>query len=51
MSEQSWKSAIIKVLTESKEPLHYSEITERIMTRSLKTLSRFTSRVGGGSAF
>jgi hypothetical protein len=42
MSEQSWKSAIIAVLTESKEPLHYHEITERIMTRGLKTTSGAT---------
>ena len=42
MSEQSWKSAIITVLTESKEPLHYHEITERIMTRALKTTSGAT---------
>jgi hypothetical protein len=42
MSEQSWKSAIITVLSESKEPLHYHEITERIMTRGLKTKSGAT---------
>ena len=42
MAEQSWKSAIITVLTESKEPLHYHEITERIMTRGLKTTSGAT---------
>ncbi len=42
MPEQSWKSAIITVLTECKEPLHYSEITERIMTRGLKTTSGAT---------
>ena len=42
MSEQSWKSAIITILTESKEPLHYHEITERIMTRGLKTTSGAT---------
>jgi len=37
MSEPSWKDAIISVLTESKEPLHYHEIAERILTRGLKT--------------
>ncbi len=37
MAEQSWKSAIIAVLTDAKEPLHYREITERILTRGLKT--------------
>ena len=42
MSEQSWKSAILTILTESKEPLHYSEITERIMTRGLKTTAGAT---------
>ena len=42
MSEQSWKGATIAVLTESKEPLHYHEITERIMTRGLKTTSGAT---------
>jgi hypothetical protein len=42
MSEQSWKSAIIAVLTESKEALHYHEITERILTRGLKTTSGAT---------
>jgi hypothetical protein len=42
MSEQSWKSAIITVLTESTEPLHYHEITERIMTGGLKTTSGAT---------
>jgi hypothetical protein len=42
MSEQSWKSAIITVLTESTEPLHYHEITERIMTRGLRTASGAT---------
>src|ERR1039458_5876002 len=42
MAEQSWKSAIITVLTESTEPLHYHEITERIMTRGLRTTSGAT---------
>src|SRR5215207_8667980 len=37
MADRSWKSAIIEVLTEAKEPLHYREITERILTRGLKT--------------
>jgi HB1, ASXL, restriction endonuclease HTH domain len=42
MSEQSWKSAIMAVLSESKEPLHYHDITERILTRGLKTTSGAT---------
>lgn len=42
MAEQSWKSAIIKVLSESKEPLHYLEITERILTRGLKSTAGAT---------
>src|ERR1035438_8209375 len=42
MSEHSWKSAIVTILGESKEPLHYHEITERIMTRGLKTTSGAT---------
>jgi HB1, ASXL, restriction endonuclease HTH domain len=37
MAEQSWKSAISAVLAESRQPLHYREITERILTRGLKT--------------
>lgn len=37
MSEQSWKAAIITILSESKDPLHYREITERILTRGLKS--------------
>lgn len=31
--EKSWKDAIVKVLSESGEPLHYSEITENILTQ------------------
>ena len=42
MAEQSWKNAIITILTESKEPLHYHDITERILTRGLKTTSGAT---------
>jgi len=42
MSEQSWKSAIITVLAQSQEPLHYHEITERIMTAGLRTTSGAT---------
>lgn len=42
MSEQSWKNAIITILTESREPLHYHDITERILTRGLKTTSGAT---------
>ena len=36
MPEMSWKDAIIKVLLEAKEPLHYQEITERILSTGLK---------------
>ena len=31
--EKSWKEAIIKVLTESSTPLHYTEISEQILSR------------------
>jgi hypothetical protein len=31
--EKSWKEAIIKVLSESAEPLHYREIAEHILSR------------------
>jgi hypothetical protein len=37
MAEQSWKSAVVTVLADAKEPLHYREITERILSRGLKT--------------
>lgn len=42
MAERSWKDAITIVLTEAKEPLHYSDITERILARGLKTTSGAT---------
>jgi hypothetical protein len=42
MAEQSWKNAIITVLSAAKEPLHYAEITERILTRGLKTTAGAT---------
>jgi hypothetical protein len=42
MAERSWKDAIITVLSESKEPLHYTDITERILSRGLKTTSGAT---------
>jgi hypothetical protein len=42
MAELSWKNAIVKVLTESKEPLHYTDITERILTSGLKTTAGAT---------
>jgi len=42
MSEQSWKSAIVMVLSESKEPLHYQDITERILSRGIKTTAGAT---------
>ena len=31
--EKSWKEAIKKVLTESSTPLHYTEISEQILSR------------------
>ena len=31
--EKSWKEAIIKVLTESSTPMHYTEISEQILSR------------------
>lgn len=37
MSQPSWKEAIIKVLAEAKQPLHYQEITEQILTSGIKT--------------
>jgi hypothetical protein len=37
MADRSWKSVIIEVLSDAKEPLHYREITERILSRGLKT--------------
>lgn len=42
MSEPSWKNAIVLVLGESKEPLHYQEITERILTRGIKSTTGAT---------
>jgi hypothetical protein len=36
MSEISWKDAIIKVLSESRQPMHYRDITEQILSRGLK---------------
>jgi hypothetical protein len=42
MAERSWKDAITIVLTEAKEPLHYAEITERILSRGLKTTAGAT---------
>jgi len=42
MSERSWKDAIITILSESKEPVHYTDITERILTRGLKSTSGAT---------
>lgn len=42
MAERSWKDAITIVLAEAKEPLHYSEITERILARGLKTTAGAT---------
>jgi len=37
MAEQSWKSAIIAVLTDANGPLHCRDITERILSRGLKS--------------
>jgi hypothetical protein len=31
--EKSWKEAIKKVLEESEKPLHYTEISEQILSR------------------
>ena len=42
MNEKSWKDAIITVLKESQEPLHYQEITERILSRGLKSTAGAT---------
>lgn len=36
MSEMKWQDAIIKVLEESEEPLHYAEIAEQIVERGLR---------------
>lgn len=36
MIELSWKDAIIKTLSDAKEPLHYQEIAERILSADLK---------------
>lgn len=37
MNEKSWKEAIITVLKESPEPLHYQQITEQILSRGLRS--------------
>lgn len=37
MSDLSWKDSIIEVLREAAEPLDYTEITDRIVERGLKT--------------
>lgn len=42
MSEKSWKDAIIAVLSESREPLHYTDITERILSSGLKSTAGAT---------
>jgi len=34
--EMTWREAIVKVLSESKEPLHYREITDRIIAEGLR---------------
>ena len=35
--EKTWKAAIVKVLSESEGPLHFTEITEQILTRGYYT--------------
>lgn len=42
MSEPSWKSAIVEVLRDSKDPLHYDEITGRILSQRLKSTTGAT---------
>ncbi|MFT3688129.1 winged helix-turn-helix domain-containing protein [Paenirhodobacter sp.] len=37
MTEPTWKEAIIEVLKEAGEALHYTEIAEQIATRGLRT--------------
>ena len=37
MAEMSWKDAAKKVLEEAGKPLHYTEITDRILDQGLKT--------------
>ena len=37
MAEMSWGEAILQILREAKEPLHYNQITESILSRGLKT--------------
>lgn len=36
MADISWKEAIVQVLRDSSEPLHYHDITERILARGIK---------------
>ena len=42
MAEMSWKSAAKKVLEEAGKPLHYVDITDRILDQGLKTKSGAT---------
>lgn len=42
MGDKSWKDAIIRVLAESPEPLHYHDITERILASGIKKTSGAT---------
>ena len=37
MNESSWKDAIIEVLKAHIEPLHYTDITDEIIEKNLKT--------------
>ena len=37
MPDLPWKEAIVKVLTDNPEPMHYSEIAEEIVSRGLRT--------------
>src|SRR5205823_442131 len=49
MAEQSWKGAIVAVLTDANQPLHYREITERILSRGLKTTDGATPDATDGA--
>lgn len=42
MPDQSWKSVIVTVLAEARQPLHYREITERILAQGLKSTNGAT---------
>lgn len=42
MAEMSWKDAVQKVLEDAGKPLHYSDITDRILGQGLKTTAGAT---------